>query len=244
MHAAWRAPERLPEPAGAPRPEQADGACRHCGEHGRRADRELERADRAERHVAALTAKLKEVTAELAVLRSDFGSGGEAKVLVQLAAIREAARSRGKGEASLYVPELAQLAGVGERTVSRAFAQLRLCQADPAVAESLPLAVKKLTESTKTHLRLIVKAPERGRLEALKALARLPRAEGRKRPGGRRCPMHPDAPVVRSTSWHCTVEGCTWMAQVTGRTGGRRPRDVAGTSVAQRRPVRQDGGQK
>ena len=162
---------------------------------------------------------IREQKAELRLIRAGNVSPGEAMVLAQLATVRASAQSRGETAETLYVPELARVAGVGENTVTRAFNQLRRWQADPEIAATLPYQLEDYREGMKSRARLVVSPMGDGdtKSAALSVLAQLPREEGRARPGGKRCPHHPEAAIVRTTHWRCTEDDCTWTEQESAR---------------------------
>jgi hypothetical protein len=60
----------------------------------------------------------------------------------------------------------------------------------------------------------------------VQALTRLPRDSDRRPHGGdHRCPRHPDATVVRTRIWRCTVDGCGWVKQDRSLLGAHQDQD-------------------
>lgn len=174
-----------------------------------------------------------EQKAELRLLRSGVVPLGVAKGLGQLVNVAASARSRGEATAPLFVPDAARLAGVGEKTMSGALSQVRLWQRDPSTAAQLPFRVEDYEAGGKSHVRLLIPPSDedeparRPRLPMLRALARLPRTR-RPHGGDRRCPRHPDARVIRTTTWRCSEDDCGWIAQESATIGGDRRQDDSG----------------
>jgi hypothetical protein len=175
--------------------------------------------------ICTITQQLKTYRAAEHLVRAGTVPAAEALVLEQLTKIRAYAQSKGDTLASIYVPEIARTAGVGDTTVTRAFNQVRRWQADPELSERLPFRIEDHGEGRKSHLRLrVVPLPdeavgERSRTGALVALGQMPRDEGRQKHGGERisCPSHPEAAVIRTRQWRCTEDDCTWVQQDTAR---------------------------
>lgn len=193
--------------------------------HGADGEETCQGCTERDKTIASLSEHLKTYRAAEHLVRSGTVPAAEALVLEQLTKIRAYAQSKGDTTASLYVPEVARTAGVGDTTVTRAFNQLRRWQADPEMAALLPFKIEDHGEGRKSHLRLRVlplpdePAGERSRAAALIALGQMPRDEGRQKHGGERiaCPHHPESAIVRTRQWRCTEDDCSWVQQDTAR---------------------------
>ena len=158
----------------------------------------------------------------------------ETLAIDHLVSVSHGARVRGEDVVPLYVPADAKAAGVGNNTMTRAPNQIRRWQEAPETAAALSFRIEDEYRNGKQHVRLrVVPSPvEDGagwtKAQEYRAIARLPRDEGRGRHGGTRvaCPKHPDAEINRTTIWRCTADGCSWVHQETATLG--RHEDGAG----------------
>ena len=175
-------------------------------------------------------------TAEMEMIRRGPVPTAEALGIDHLVSVAYNARARGETVVPLYVPADAKSAGVGTNTMTRALNQVRRWQDDPATASALSFRIEDEFRSGKHHVRLLALPAEdedgtvRTKAAEYKAIARLPRDEGRAQHGGARiaCPKHPDAPLTRTRIWRCTEDDCTWVHQDTATVGVDRHKDGAG----------------
>lgn len=186
--------------------------------------------------IEALRDQISEHKAERALLRSGVVPTAEAMGLLQLVSEAASALSRGEREVKVYVPAIAESAGVASGTMTRALNQVRRWQEDEGIADTLPFTVEDYWERGKQHVKLLVKPAEGGprhrklRLHMVQAFGHQRRDEQRAQHGGvrRHCPKHPDAEIIRTTQWRCSEGGCSWMEQATAVENRHRHQDGAG----------------
>jgi hypothetical protein len=187
------------------------------------------------RTCAANAERSRTCTAEVKLIRHGPVPAAEALAIDHLVSVAYNARARGETVVPLYVPADAKSAGVGANTMTRALNQVRRWQDDPETASALSFRIEDEHRSGKHHVRLRALPAEeddgtlRTKAAEYKAIARLPRDEGRAQHGGSRiaCPKHPDAPLIRTRIWRCTEDDCTWVHQDTATIGGGRHQDGA-----------------
>jgi hypothetical protein len=183
----------------------------------------------------ALREQCAEYKADRDLLRAGAVPAAEGMGLSQLVTIAASALSRGERVENIFVPDVANLAGVGTKTMTRVLNQVRRWQANPDLEASLPFTVNDYKVGGKDRVRLLIRPPtddeqtRRPRLPMLRALIRMPRDVERKQHGGdHRCPKHPDAPILRTTQWRCTEDGCGWIEQDSAILGRGRDQDGSG----------------
>ena len=184
---------------------------------------------------APLAERSRTYTAELELIRRGPVPTAEALAIDHMVSVAHNARARGETVVPLYVPADAKSAGVGTNTMTRALNQVRRWQDDPETASAISFRIEEDFRGGKLHLKLraLPAMDEDGTVRTkaadYKAIARLPRDEGRAQHGGARiaCPKHPDAPLTRTRIWRCTEDDCTWVHQDTATIGDRH-QDGAG----------------
>jgi hypothetical protein len=185
---------------------------------------------------APLAEQTRTYKAELELIRRGPVPTGEALGIDHLVSVAHNARARGETTVPLYVPADAKSAGVGTNTMTRALNQVRRWQDDPETASALSFRIEDEYRRGKHHvmLRALPAVQDDGTVRTkaaeYRAIARLPRDDGRAQHGGARiaCKDHPDAPLSRTRIWRCTVEDCTWVYQDTAIIGSDSHQDGAG----------------